>query len=195
MICTNCGAEIPEGAKFYISCGTPAAAAPPVEQPVYEAPQAPAYEAPQAPVYEQPQAAPVYAAAAAPQQPQYQQPQYQQPQQYAQPQYQQYQQPQYQQQPTYYAQPQPADAGVSGKPALTFGILGIVFACTFYLSFLGIIFSAIGIGKAKAFRAAAGQLYGPAKVGKILATIGLIVGIILTVIFVIWLIAIIAAYS
>ena len=179
MICTNCGAEIPEGAKFCISCGTPAAAAPPVEQPVYEAPQAPAYEAPQAPVYEQPQAAPVYAAAAAPQQPQYQQ----------------YQQPQYQQQPTYYAQPQPADAGVSGKPALTFGILGIVFACTFYLSFLGIIFSAIGIGKAKAFRAAAGQLYGPAKVGKILATIGLIVGIILTVIFVIWLIAIIAAYS
>ena len=186
MICTNCGAEIPEGAKFCISCGTPAAAAPPVEQPVPEAPQAP--------VYEQPQAAPVYAAAAAPQQPQYQQPQYQQPQQYAQPQYQQYQQPQYQQQPTYYAQPQP-DAGVSGKPALTFGILGIVFACTFYLSFLGIIFSAIGLGKAKAFKAAAGQLYGPAKVGKILATIGLIVGIILTVIFLIWLIALIAVYS
>ena len=170
MICTKCGAEIPEGAKFCISCGTPAAApAPQVEQPVYEAPQAPAYEAPQQPAYEQP---PVYAAAA-PQQPQYQQ-------------------PQYQQQPTYYAQPQPADAGVSGKPALTFGILGIIFACTFYFSFLGIIFSAIGLGKAKAFQAAAGQLYGPAKVGKILSVIGLIVGIILTVIAAIALIAIIA---
>ncbi|MBO6010371.1 MAG: zinc ribbon domain-containing protein [Oscillospiraceae bacterium] len=177
MICTNCGAEIPEGAKFCISCGTAAPAAPPVEQPVYEAPQAPAYE--------QPQAAPVYAAAA-PQQPQYQQPQYAQPQ---------YQQPQYApQQPTYYAQPQPA-AGVSGKSALTFGILGIVFACTFYLSFLGIIFSAIGLGKAKAFRAAAGQLYGPAKVGKILATIGLIVGIIMTVICLIVVIGLIAEYA
>lgn len=191
MICTNCGAEIPEGAKFCISCGTPAAAAP-VEQPVPEAPQAPVYEQPQAPIYEQPQAAPVYAAAAAPQQPQYQQPQYQQPQQYAQPQYQQYQQPQYQQQPTYYAQPQP-DAGVSGKPALTFGILGIVFACfPWLISILGIIFSAIGLGKAKAFKAAAGQLYGPAKVGKILATIGLIISIIMTVIFVIAVIVIIA---
>jgi hypothetical protein len=175
MICTNCGAEIPEGAKFCISCGTAAAAAAPqVEQPVYEAPQAPAYEAPQQPAYEQP---PVYAAAA-PQQPQYQQ--------------QAYQQPQYQQQPTYYAQPQPAAAAVSGKPALTFGILGIIFACTFYFSFLGIIFSAIGLGKAKAFQAAAGQLYGPAKVGKILSVIGLIVGIILTVIAAIALIAIIA---
>lgn len=181
MICTKCGAEIPEGAKFCINCGTPAAeTAPQPEQPVYEAPQQPAYEAPQQPVY-----------AAAPQQPQYQQPQYapQQPQ-YQQPQY---QQPQYQQ-PTYYAQPAP-NPGVSGKPALTFGILGIIFACTFYFSFLGIIFSAIGLGKAKAFRAAAGQLYGPAKVGKILATIGLIVGIILTVICLIVVIGLIAEYA
>ena len=186
MICTKCGAEIPEGAKFCINCGTPAAAepAPQAEQPVYEAPQQPAYEAPQQPAYEAPQQ-PVYAAAA-PQQPQYQQPQYA-------PQQPQYQQPQYQQ-PTYYAQPQPA-AGVSGKPALTFGILGIIFACTFYFSFLGIIFSAIGLGKAKAFRAAAGQLYGPAKVGKILSTIGLIVGIILTVICLIVVIGLIAEYT
>lgn len=180
MICTKCGAEIPEGAKFCINCGNAAAAAEPapqVEQPVYEAPQQPAYEQP-----------PVYAAApAAPQQPQYQQPQYAPPQP-------QYQQPQYQQQPTYYAQPAPA-ANVSGKPALTFGILGLVFACTFYFSFLGIIFSAIGLGKAKAFRAAAGQLYGPAKVGKILATIGLIVGIIMTVICLIVVIGLIAEYA
>jgi hypothetical protein len=177
MICTKCGAEIPEGAKFCINCGNAAVAAEPapqVEQPVYEAPQQPVYEAPQQ--------QPVYAAA--PQQPQYQQPQYQQPQ---------YQQPQYQQ-PTYYAQPQPA-ANVSGKPALTFGILGIIFACTFYFSFLGIIFSAIGLGKAKAFRAAAGQLSGPAKVGKILSTIGLIVGIILTVICLIVVIGLIAEYA
>ncbi len=165
MICTKCGAEIPEGAKFCINCGNAAVAAEPAPQP-----EPPVYEAPQQPAYEAPQQQPVYAA---PQQPQYQQPQYQQPQ---------YQQPQYQQ-PTYYAQPAP-NPGVSGKPALTFGILGIIFACTFYLSFLGIIFSAIGLGKAKAFRAAAGQLYGPAKVGKILATIGLIIAIIMTVIYV-----------
>ena len=176
MICTKCGAEIPEGAKFCINCGNAAVAAEPAPQP-----EQPVYEAPQQPAYEAPQQQPVYAA---PQQPQYQQPQYQQPQ---------YQQPQYQQ-PTYYAQPAP-NPGVSGKPALTFGILGIIFACTFYLSFLGIIFSAIGLGKAKAFRAAAGQLYGPAKVGKILATIGLIVGIIMTVIGLIALIVVIAEYA
>ncbi len=171
MICTKCGAEIPEGAKFCINCGNAAVAAEPAPQP-----EQPVYEAPQQPAYEAPQQQPVYAA---PQQPQYQQPQYQ--------------QPQYQQ-PTYYAQPAP-NPGVSGKPALTFGILGIIFACTFYLSFLGIIFSAIGLGKAKAFRAAAGQLYGPAKVGKILATIGLIVGIIMTVICLIVVIGLIAEYA
>ena len=176
MICTKCGAEIPDGAKFCINCGNAAVAAEPAPQP-----EQPVYEAPQQPAYEAPQQQPVYAA---PQQPQYQQPQYQQPQ---------YQQPQYQQ-PTYYAQPAP-NPGVSGKPALTFGILGIIVACTVDLSFLGRIFSAIGLGKAKAFRAAAGQLYGPAKVGKILATIGLIVGIIMTVICLIVVIGLIAEYA
>ena len=42
---------------------------------------------------------------------------------------------------------------VTPTNVLVWAILGLAFACTFYLSFLGIIFSAIGIGKAKAFRA------------------------------------------
>lgn len=79
------------------------------------------------------------------------------------------------------------------KSILIFGIIGLAFSCSFYLSLLGIIFSAIGKGKVKAFLAAGGQLTGKAKVGNILAKVGLILGIVLTVFFVIWLIVIIVA--
>ena len=58
--CTHCGAQIPDGARFCTSCGTPVAAAPTVnpapqpQAPVRQAPQ------PQAPQYNQPvQAQPV----------------------------------------------------------------------------------------------------------------------------------------
>ena len=86
----------------------------------------------------------------------------------------------------------PALNGMS-KSILIFGIIGLAFSCSFYLSLLGIIFSAIGKGKVKAFLAAGGQLTGKAKVGNILAKVGLILGIVLTVFFVIWLIVVIAA--
>lgn len=79
------------------------------------------------------------------------------------------------------------------KSILIFGIIGLAFSCSFYLSLLGIIFSAIGKGKVKKYLAAGGQLSGKAKVGNILAKVGLILGIVLTVCFVIWLIVIIAA--
>ena len=79
------------------------------------------------------------------------------------------------------------------KSILIFGIIGLAFSCSFYLSLLGIIFSAIGKGKVKAVLAAGGQLTGKAKVGNILAKVGLILGIVLTVFFVIWLIVVIAA--
>lgn len=105
-------------------------------------------------------------------------------------------QPQQFEQPVYEATPvnntYAASAGADeSKSVLTWGILGLVFADTCILSFLGIIFSAIALNKAKAFQAANGALYGKAKVGKILATVGLILGIVMTVFAVIYLLLII----
>ena len=74
------------------------------------------------------------------------------------------------------------------KGSLIFGIIGLSCTCTFWLSLLGIIFSAIGRGKVKAYLAAGGELHGKAKVGSILSKFGLIFGIILFVFFVLWLI-------
>ena len=96
------------------------------------------------------------------------------------------------QQPVYTTPVNPELNGMS-KSILIFGIIGLAFSCSFYLSLLGIIFSAIGKGKVKAFLAAGGQLTGKAKVGNILAKVGLILGIVLTALFVVWLITIIVA--
>ena len=84
-------------------------------------------------------------------------------------------------------QPKQPDSPLS-KSILVFGILGVAFACTFYFSFLGIIFSAIAKGKVKKYVAEGYTLSGKAKVGNILATVGLILGIVLTVIAVLALI-------
>lgn len=65
-------------------------------------------------------------------------------------------------------------------PTLVWGILGLSFACVPYVNFLGIIFSCISLGKAKKIGK---PLPAVAKVGKGLATAGLIVGIILTIVF------------
>ena len=73
----------------------------------------------------------------------------------------------------------------NSTPVLVWGILGLAFACSFYLSILGIIFSAIAKGKASKYLAEYGMLTGKARTGRGLAIAGLIVGIILTVIFVI----------
>lgn len=68
------------------------------------------------------------------------------------------------------------------KQSLIFGILGLVFCES---SILGIIFSAIGLAKAKKYAAENGQLEGKAKTGKILATLGLVFSIICLVIYII----------
>ncbi len=73
---------------------------------------------------------------------------------------------------------------VSSTPILVFGILALSFACTFYLSFLGIIFGAITMSRAKSFLATMGSLSGKAKTGRILGKVGLILGIVLTAILV-----------
>ena len=122
-------------------------------------------------------------AQAAPQQPQYQQSVYQ-------PQQPQYQQPAYQQ-PVYQQPAYQPTANVGPQPnLLVFGILSLVFEVI-----VGIILGAIGRSKGKAYIAQGGQLTGASKVGFILCKVGLILSIIATVSFVIWLIVYIAALA
>ncbi len=75
-------------------------------------------------------------------------------------------------------------------PVLVWGIMGLVFSVSFFLSFLGIVFSIIGINKYKSFQAFSNSV--PSKqatIGHRLAVAGLIVGIILTVLLGFFLIA------
>ena len=87
------------------------------------------------------------------------------------------------------------EASADASPVLTWGIIGLAFASSFYLSFLGIIFSAIGRSKANAYQAKYGILFGKSKVGSILSKIGLILGIVLTVFLVIYIVGIIYLYD
>ena len=66
------------------------------------------------------------------------------------------------------------------------GIIGLAFSSSFYLSFLGIIFSSIARKKAKAYIARYHVIYGKAKVGNILSKIGLPLGIGVTVLFILY---------
>lgn len=111
----------------------------------------------------------------APQQPAPQQPAYQQPA---------YQQPAYQQ-----PAPQPIYRPIlNSTPILVFGILALAFASTFFASFMGIIFGPIAMSKCSAFLAQGGVYAGKAKVGKILGRVGLILGIVMTVLFIVYII-------
>ena len=85
----------------------------------------------------------------------------------------------------------PAPAGNTNAP-LIWGILGLSFSCSVYFSLLGLIFSIIGKNKAKQYIATYGNISGKVKVGKGLATAGLIVGIIFTAIMSLVVIAAIA---
>lgn len=74
---------------------------------------------------------------------------------------------------------------------LVFGILGLAFACSFSLSFLGIIFSAIGMSQANNFARENGAVFGKAKVGRILSKVGLPLGIVFTVLFIVYIVAVV----
>lgn len=110
-----------------------------------------------------------------------------QPQQYAQPQYAQpdYAQPNYAQ--PVQAQPMqqeiqldPQGAALA-KSILVFGILALCFACSYYVSFMGIVFGAMCNSRVNQFVAMYGQVFKQAKVGRILGKVGFILGIVLTV--------------
>ncbi len=86
-------------------------------------------------------------------------------------------------------------ANVPEPNVLVWGILSLVFSCTFYFAFLGIIFGAIGLSKAKGYVAQGGVLAGKVKVGRILSLVGLILSIVFTVLALFAIIGIIAANS
>ena len=97
--------------------------------------------------------------------------------------------PEYNYAPTNYAPNYAPVAAPNNTPILVFGILALAFACTFYFSFLGIIFGAINNGKVKTYLSQGGVIAGKAKVGRILGKVGFILGIVFTVLVVIILIA------
>lgn len=186
MFCTNCGSQFEDGNAFCPNCGTkvetvaqPVEAAPVAAAPVEEAPVA-ATPVEAAPVEAVPVAA---AAAAAPVEPAPAPAPAPAPQPQAVP-----VQPVQPVTPVY-AQPTPvqpmgmpmgANNPELAKSLLTMGILAVAFACTVWLGFLGIIFGAIGLNKAKKFTEECGQLFGKARVGKYLSLGGLIGGSVVT---------------
>ena len=83
-------------------------------------------------------------------------------------------------------------SGVTASNVLTWGILSLAFACTFILSFLGIIFGVTGKKKAEEYQACFGTVSGQANTGRILSRVGFIVGIVMTVLFVLYMIFLVA---
>ena len=123
------------------------------------------------------------------------QPVYAQPQPaYAQP------QPAYAQPQTVYAQPQSASfndrvnqdvaASNDATPILALGIVALATALSFYFSVAGIICGAIGLSKANAFYGKYGMFSAKANTGRNLAKAGLIVGIVMTSLFVLFILII-----
>ena len=181
MFCTSCGKELSPYDRVCPSCGAPVSgddfqeAAPSYEQPSYEQPVYGQNDYAQ-PSYEQPSyAQPSYDQSAYPQQNPYGQ------------------QPGYTyNNPVYPAQTAAGATSVTPTSVLVWGIAAIACACTFYFAFLGIIFGAIARGRSNNYLAAYGPISTKAKVGRILGTVGFILGIVFTVILFFVIIAVIA---
>ena len=69
------------------------------------------------------------------------------------------------------------------KSILVMGILAVAFAVSSVCAFMGIVFGAIGLSKAKKFTEGCGELFGKAKVGRWLSLGGLIGGSAITALF------------
>ena len=81
-------------------------------------------------------------------------------------------------------------------PVLVWGILGLSFATIPYINFLGLIFSIVGLSKAKKYAEFTGGAYSKqASIGRGLSIAGIIVGAIFTLIFTIVIIGLVAASS
>lgn len=83
----------------------------------------------------------------------------------------------------------PVEGEESNLSTMIFGIVAAGLSCTFYLSFLGIIFGVIAVAKSKKFIRPDGTIGGRAKAGRICGMVGIIAGAILTFLLIILLIA------
>ena len=165
MTCPTCGAQLNEGLKFCTQCGTPLQVA---EAPVAEAPvvETPAYEAP---AYEAPAyEAPAQAA-----------PVYETPTQAA---------------PVYEA-PAATDPGAGlGKTSKILGIIGIVTSCCGFGSILAIVALILGIVGGKKSKGA-GFENASAKTGLILGIVGIAIGAIVYIAYLIYYVVVLGAMS
>lgn len=194
MFCTNCGSQFEDGNAFCPNCGskvesvaqpvaepapvaTPVEAAPVAATPVEAAPVEAVPVAAAVPIATPYEPAPAPAPAPAPVAPV---PPMAAP-----------VQPVYAQAPMGVTPVMPANPGDSSLATniLVMGIIAVATAITVWFGFLGIIFGAIGLTKAKKFTEDCGQLYGKAKVGKYLSLGGLIAGCVVTAYIAIYILA------
>lgn len=171
MICKNCGTNNIEGAAFCKLCGTPLNTFQPVGgfsgRPNHSTPQRSYPSSPYPnPAPAQPYYQPPTSGAAPTQQVYYQPPVYNAPL---------IQQPLPNVAPV---RPTPVNPALNPTPILVLGILTLVF-CE---SFVGIILGLIASKKVKDYLAQGGVLTGKAKIGSILARVGLIISIVATAI-------------
>ena len=85
------------------------------------------------------------------------------------------------------AAPAPSASGPSPVSVLIWGILGMAFATMGGLGFIGTIFSIIGLCKAGSYHAHGGAECKQATIGRSLSIAGLIVGIVMTIGFILYL--------
>lgn len=81
----------------------------------------------------------------------------------------------------------------TAKQTMIWAILGAAFGCTFFTSFLGIIFSVKTKRLVKSYKEYWGTPHGMAKAGDIISRIGLPVSIVMTSLFVVYMITAIFA--
>lgn len=81
------------------------------------------------------------------------------------------------------------------KSCMITGILAAALACTFFASFMGIVFGIMGLNKSKKYIQQYGQYTAKIRVGKYCSIGGLAMGGFLTIYFIIYILAIIAAFA
>ena len=81
-----------------------------------------------------------------------------------------------------YEEPYDPERDSKGGSILKFAILGLAFACSFYLSVVGLVFSIIARGKVRRYLARYGETQGRATVGKHLSVAALVTSIVFTAI-------------
>ena len=90
-----------------------------------------------------------------------------------------------------YAEPAPAVSDPSADSIFNWGLAGLV--CAFVFTILGIVFSAIAVGKARRMQRDYGFLPQQARTGRGLGIAGLIISIVFTVIGILFLLLIVVA--